>query len=167
MMDLEPDLKALIEKWGSEGALYAFLESELEHINRDCFGKRLSLPKLQVKPMWLSRGLLGERHSGAEYEPADGNKSAVIGLFSVVPLDEHSTRIALAHEMIHHWEMTREEKCQEWSYPKQVNKMIRQHFSGTTKERIWRAAHSARFISKAHEVAKSLGISVWDLLFRC
>jgi hypothetical protein len=166
-VELEPDLKVLLDKWGFEEVLYKFLESELKRINRNCFGGQLSLPRLQVKPMWLSRGLLGERRSGADYEPRNGDKPAVIGLFSIVLRDEHSARIALAHEMIHHWEMTTEEECHEWSYPKQVDEMIRQRFSNTTKEHVWRIGHSTRFIWKACEAAKSLGISVRDLLFRC
>lgn len=166
MVELEEELKALLERWESEEAVYAFLESELERINIDCFGRHLSLPQLQIKPMWLSRGLLGERRSGADYEPANGDKPAVIGLFSVVLRDEHSARIALAHEMIHHWELTTEEECHEGAYPKQVDKMIRQHFSEMTKEHVWRIGHSARFIWKACEVAKLLGIFVRDLLFK-
>jgi len=166
MMDLEPDLEALLETWGSEEAIYTFLEREIEGININCFDGRLSLPQVQVKPMWLSRGLLGERRSGADYEPANGDKPAVIGLFSVVLRDEHSARIALAHEMIHHWEMTTEEECHEGSYPKQVDKMIRQHFSEMTKEQVWRIGHSARFIWKACKGADSLDIPVRELLFR-
>lgn len=165
--DLEPEDIAFLKKWGSEEIAYAFLQYEQKRINLECFEGRLSLPKLQIKPMGLSRGLFGERRSGAEYEPANGDRPAVIGLFSVVLLDERMARIALAHEMIHHWEMTIEEQCHEWSYPNYIDKMIRERFSGTTKQHIWRAGHSARFISKAYKAAKSLGISVRDLLFRC
>jgi len=165
-MEFEPDFEALLEKWGSEEAVSSFLQHQLERINNDCFNGRLALPQLQIKPMWLSRGLFGERRSGADYEPANGDKPAVIGLFPVILLDERSARIALAHEMIHHWEMTTEDKCHEWSYPERVDKIIQQRFSNANKEHLWRARHSARFIAKAHNVANSLSIPIRELLFR-
>lgn len=166
MAELDPSEQDVLEKWGSDEAVYTFLQRELERINLKGFEGKLSLPQLQIKPMWLSRGFMGERHSAADYEPAEGDKPATIGVFSVVLLDERDARIALVHEMIHHWEMTVKEESPNCSYPMNVDEMIRQRFSDTMKEHLWRTAHSSRFISKSFEIAICLKISMRDLLFR-
>ena len=165
-MELDPLEQAVLDKWGSEEAVYVFLERELEQINAQCFHGHLSLPRLQLKPMWLAKGLLGgEPFRGGDYDRATSEKPAEIGLFPVALVDKDRARIVLAHEMIHHWEVTTEEESDDWSYPSEVDEIIRQRFSGTMRERSWRAGHSIRFISKTCEVARCLDIPVGHLLF--
>ncbi len=164
-MQFDPPEQAVLDKWGSEDTVYAFLQRELEEINVMCFGGTLTLPELQLKPMWLARGLMGERNSGADYEPAKENKPAQIGIFSVSLPEEHKTRIVLAHEMIHHWEMTSLEESSESSYPPEIDQTIKDRFPAEVRENSWRKGHSPRFISKACKVAGSLRISVRELLF--
>lgn len=166
MMELDSDIKTVLKRWGTEEAIYEFLQHTLEQVNLRCFEGQLSLPRLQIKPMWLSKGLFGERHSAADYEPASQENPAEIGIFPIALLNENVAQSALAHEIIHHWEMTTEKECYACSYPKEIDGIIKQHFSSTTRERSWCSAHSAQFISKACEVAGLLDISIKELLFR-
>jgi hypothetical protein len=69
-MDVDPEFQPILKKWGSEKGVYAFLRQQFDQINKDAFDGRLTMPDLLIKPMWLSKGLMGERNSGADYEPA-------------------------------------------------------------------------------------------------
>jgi hypothetical protein len=163
MNDTEFD--AILRKWGSETAVYKFLKEEFERANASAFQGQLTLPKLQIKPMWLSSGLMGERNSGADYEPAEQNRPAEIGIFTAFLLDEDRTRLVLVHEMIHHWEQTLATDDENEDYPASLAKEIKEGFSDPRRERSWRGVHSERFIAKAYDVAKLLSIPPRTLLY--
>jgi hypothetical protein len=107
---------------------------------------------------------MGERNSGGDYEPAEENKPAEIGVFTSYLRDEHIARRVLAHEMIHHWENTVADNEASY-YPDGIDLEISKCFSDRERERRWRSGHSKRFISKAYSVADSLGILARVLLF--
>ncbi len=163
-MEADPELQAILEKWGSEDVAYEFLRKEFERINSDGFGGCLSVPHFQIKPIWLSRGLMGERNSLADYEPAEGNRPARIGIFTAALLDDDRLRRVLAHEMIHHWEHAIADD-QNTGYPSQLDEMISDGFSDSVREDRWRRWHSPRFLSKAYSLAKLLDIVPRKLLF--
>jgi hypothetical protein len=50
-MKADPEFKPLLEKWGSEKAVYAFLRKEFDRINRAAFGGSLEMPTLKINPM--------------------------------------------------------------------------------------------------------------------
>ncbi len=159
------EFDALIEKWGSEAAVYRFLDAEFERVNVAAFQSRLSAPHFQIKPMFLAHGLMGERHSGADYEPAEIGKRAEIGIFTVIFQDEGKTSQVLAHELIHHWEHTVAAEKEPTDYPATVDAEISRGFSDPQREHHWRNGHSRRFIAKACQVAQILGLPVRKLLF--
>ena len=101
----DPDFADIIQIWGSEAALYEHLQRELvKGLGKDILGPADSLPRIQVKPAWLSRGLMGESHAAADYTPALDDTLAEIGLYPSVLRTRADTRMALVHELIHHWE---------------------------------------------------------------
>jgi len=164
-MEANAELQAILKKWGSEDAAQEFLRREFEQINSKAFEGCLSLPNFVIKPMWLSKGLMGERNSGADYEPAEANHPAEIGMFTAVLLDEGLTRLALVHEMIHHWESTIAGDNESAEYPTAMDELISKHFSESLCERRWRLTHSRRFISKTCRVGQALNFPLDKLLF--
>jgi hypothetical protein len=162
-LDLEFDL--LRNEWGSEEAVYSFLKSEFGRINVTAFEGRLSLPRFQIKPMWLSKGLMGERNSGADYEPSETARPAEIGVFTECLHDKDKTVCILAHEMVHHWEHTVADKDESTEYPPSLDREISEGLEGSFRERGWRRGHSRRFICKAYRVAEVLNLPPRTLLF--
>lgn len=162
---LEPEFAALLKLWGSEEAIYQFLDGEATRINVVCFEGELTYPAFLIKPNWLSRGLFGDRHSAADYEPVQEDRPPQIGIFTNTLLSKRIAKKAIAHEMIHHWEQTLGSADTVYRYPKEVNKLIRKEFSNPTREKVWRNAHSTLFIAKALEVAKRLGQPAEELLY--
>lgn len=75
-------------------------------------------------------------------------------------------QIALAHELIHHWEQISDDQSQEIPYPDNADDIIKSRFENhPSEESRWRAGHSQRFIAKAGEVAKLLNMPLRKLLF--
>jgi hypothetical protein len=97
-MKADPEFKPLLEKWGSEKAVHAFLKKKFDRINRAAFGGNLEMPTLQIKPM--------EQNATGNYAPAERHRPAVIGIFANVLMDEDTARRVLAHYIVHHWENT-------------------------------------------------------------
>jgi hypothetical protein len=165
-MALDEDLQALLDKWGSEGRLYGYLEEQLAELCTLVCGAGVTVPEIQVKPTWLARGLLGGRQlAGADYEPSEGDRVAIIGLYPSVLTDEAVIRRVLAHELIHHWEHLGAAGASRLSYPDDADKIVSSRFENPGRESRWRAAHSQVFIAKANSVASALDIRLRDLLF--
>jgi hypothetical protein len=162
---LDDDLRALLNKWGSEGVIYRFLDSEAKRVNRRCFGGRLILPAIQVKPEWLSRGLLGGGHAGADYEPAADGREATVGMFASTLLDQDRAKRALTHELVHHWEHTIGRARRATAYPKEIDAVIVSRFSKPERAARWRSGHSTRFIAKLWSVATLLDEPIDGFLF--
>ena len=164
-MAADPELEAVLEKWGSEDRAQECLKEEFNEINLKAFRGRLHLPRIWIKPMWLSKGLLGEQNAGGNYEPKEGNWLATISLFTAVLLEDDLRRRVLAHEMVHHWEPTIKEETESIDYPTSIDRTIAQRFSNPSGERSWRSRHSRTFIAKACCVARALGFPPEKLLF--
>ena len=156
-MKADPEFKLILEKWGSEKAVYAFLKKEFDRINRAAFGGSLEMPELQIGPM--------ELNSTGNYAPAQRYRPAVIGIYTSTLMDEDEARQVLAHYVIHHWENTLATDWDSEDYPASVDEEISNHFPTGYRERAWRSAHSKRFISKAYDVAKNLSIPAREVLF--
>jgi hypothetical protein len=138
-MELDPPEKAVLDKWGTEDAIYVFLQDELRIISKTCFDGVLSLPNLQIMPMWLSRGIMGETpNKGGHYEPPEADKAAQIVLFSSVLVEEEEAKLVLAHEMIHHWELTSSGGSDKVSYASEIDDLIKNRFPRQVDERRWR-----------------------------
>jgi hypothetical protein len=69
-MKAEPEFKLVLEKWGSEKAVYAFLKKEFDRINRAAFGGSLEMPVLQIEPTELNS--TGSRIRRAKNSPKRG-----------------------------------------------------------------------------------------------
>ena len=156
-MKADPEFKLILEKWGSEKAVDAFLKKEFDRINRAAFGGSLEMPELQIRPM--------EQNATGNYAAAERHRPAVIGIFTNVLMDEDAARRVLAHYVIHHWENTLATDWGNEDYPASVDEEISKHFSTGYRERAWRSYHSRRFIEKACDVAKALSIPAREVLF--
>jgi hypothetical protein len=157
-MNVDPEFEPILKKWGSEKAVYRFLRTEFNRINRVAFGGCLIVPTLQVKP-------LGEQNSSGEYEPAERHRPAAISIFTNVLTDEDKAQQVLCHYMIHHWENIVATDNDSEDYPAPVDEEISKEFPTGYRERSWRSFHSRRFISKACDVAKTLAIPTREILF--
>ncbi len=160
-MDQEPEFQALLDKYGSERAVYQALEEEFERVNRLAFGGLLGTPALLIYPMWLSRGLMGEHSCRGQYEPAEERRPAEIRLFTDALLSGDWPRV-LAHEMIHHWEHAAPGDAPT-AYPPEIDRAISEGLR--EREHHWRSKHSGRFIAEACRVALALGVPPRKLLF--
>lgn len=163
--DLEDDLRRIIDAWGSEQALHEFLDNEARTLTLSICGPETEVPDVQVLPSFLANGLLGggRRRSG-EYQPPSGDNVALISLFPSACENKELSRIALAHELIHHWEITASATAADLPYPQNADFLIGTLFPNPTHERRWREAHSRRFVGKAAVVAEMLDISLERML---
>ncbi len=159
------DEALILEKWGSWDALYTGLERLANELCPVICGHDAPAPRVQVKPTWLARGLLGGQHTGADYEPAEREQPAVIGLFPSVLTDDFLLRRVVAHELVHHWENLGAAGAHELPSPDGAAAIISARFRDSQRERSWRSGHSASFISKASSVAATLGVPLRELLF--
>jgi hypothetical protein len=157
-MKADSELKLVLEKWGSEKAVHAFLKKEFDRINRAAFAGILEIPELKINPN-------DERNSTGNYMASDRYRPAVIGISASVLMDEGAARRVLAHYIVHHWENTLATDWDSEDYPATVDEEISKHFSTGYRERQWRSFHSRRFVSKACEVAKVLSIPARGVLF--
>jgi hypothetical protein len=162
---MSDDEAVVLAKWGSWDALDAHLDRLVTELLPIVCGHNAPVPAVQVKPTWLARGLLGGQHSGADYEPAEEQRPAVIGLFPAVLTDEALLRVVVTHELVHHWEHLGAHGTDEPSSPDAAAAIIAAHFTDTQRERRWRAGHSSHFIAKASSVAATLGVQLRQLLF--
>lgn len=133
------------------------LENGIRPDNRVAFSGCLTVPTIHIKA--------GEPNSTGNYAPAGRHLPAVIGIFTTVLKDEEAARRVLAHYMTHHWENTSATDNDSEDYPAAVDQEISKNFPTRYRERAWRSYHSKRFIAKTCDVAKSLSIPSWELLF--
>jgi hypothetical protein len=161
-----PFEQRVLEKWKSVKHVYAFLKREFDRINVLCFEGTLPLPLFQIKPMRLSRRPLEEFQGAATYQPAREDHPPEIALFPSVLLDREETKIALAHEIVHHWEWTTEEREDSETNLSEVDAILRERFSDPSQEKRWRSRHSDRFLTKIRRIAQALQRPVEDFLFK-
>jgi len=77
-----PDLARIEAYWGSEEALYDHFDLEVCALSKVVCGENAPVARLQLKPSWLSTGLSRtEPLAGADYEPPEGARAAVINIF--------------------------------------------------------------------------------------
>lgn len=163
--EVDQELQMISRVWGSEKAVHDFLQNQFAQINSQFFRNQLAQAEFQIKPIWLSKGLMGERHSGADYEPPEGDRPACIGVFTALLSDKDRTLRVLVHEMIHHWGHTVAREAENESYPAKMDAIIKRGFPDPAREDSWRRAHSRRFISKAYRMARALKRAPKELLF--
>jgi hypothetical protein len=159
------DDEAVLADWGGEDSLYRFLEAQLAELCPIVCGTAAPPPRLQVKLSFLRKGPMGERSSGADYEPEEGEFPATIGIFPVILQNEEKLRRVLAHELIHHWEHLGSPGVELLSYPPEADAIIDARFRDGPHNTRWRSGHSKSFISKAAAVAAILEVPLADLLF--
>jgi len=160
---LTEDHRKVVGAWGSEEALHMFLETEVQRLCTLICGAGVEPPRAEVRPSFLSRGLLGGKLRGGEYEPKDGSYKATIAVFPNVCSDRGLLSTVLAHELVHHWETISEEELPP-RYPPEVDETIKEIFGSENAERSWRNSHSEKFISKGWLVTQQLGIPVHSFL---
>lgn len=165
-MGLSPIEQQVLKRWKSVRRLVRFLERELKGINRECFGDKLSLPTIQLLRMKYCRDLLSGGYVGAYYRPSHGNLPAEIGIYPLVLTDAREARIALAHEMVHHWEWQHRHTAAGYVCPAKAHYFVRRQFPEPEQKYQWRLSHSFQFLGKASEVAEKLGISLREFLFK-
>jgi hypothetical protein len=157
----------VLKRWKSMQHLFTFLHREMKRLNEAFFGGKLTLPQLQIKPMRLARRPLEDFSSSAYYAPAFEDRPAEIGLFPNVLLDPQAARIALAHEMVHHWEWTLpEDPTAPSPEPPEVKEALHHFFRNRAIEKSWRRHHSQRFLSKAWEMAQQFELPLKEFLFK-
>jgi len=157
----------VLKRWKSMQHLFTFIHREMKRLNDAFFEGKLILPQVQIKPMRLARRPLEDFSSSAYYAPAFEDRPAEIGLFPNVLLDPQEARIALAHEMVHHWEWSLpEERADSREEAPEVKEALHRFFKNKAIERSWRRHHSERFLSKAWEMAKQFKVPLREFLFK-
>lgn len=164
-LGLYPLEQAVLKHWKSLKSVHQYLHREFERANRNYFFSKLSRPQFRIRRTWLPHGLPRGEQPLAHYDPAHKDHPAKISLFPRALLKKQDARIALIHEMIHHWEATKDDGLDP-PYPSVIDRSIGQRHTDMKIEQAWRETHSARFIQKAHEIATKLGIAAEELLFK-
>lgn len=165
-MGLYPLEQKILKTWKSLKFLQEFLENEFDRINRDYFEDKLPRAKIRIKRTWLVGKHPAGKQAAAHYKRAEPNQLAEIHLLPLALLGEHEARIALTHEMIHHWEASMDKDSKDLKYPELIDESITKQFMDSKKEYQWRQKHASGFIKKACIVASALDINVEELLFR-
>jgi phosphoribosyl-AMP cyclohydrolase len=166
MQSIQKDIRFINEVWGSEDALRTFLRSEVIRLLPIVCGDNFAIPTVDLRPTLMAKGVL-PTNSGlrsGEYEPAEGDSPATIVLFPSVCADRESVSIAIAHELVHHWELSHPSSENVLEYPEEAEEVIHGAFKSAEKQRRWKAGHSAGFVTKAITVAKDLDVSLLNLL---
>lgn len=164
MTDEEIDELAM-KKWEDQDNLEKILKKDLNTINCKCFNGKLPKIEIDIAPMWVSRGLFGERVAMGEYRPQEDSYSARITIFTCALLEDNIRFMAISHEMIHHWEFSNPEAEGIETYPAEVESLVTTLFKTEYKRQHWCSAHSPRFCYKAIEVSKILNLPLTTLLF--
>jgi len=138
---------------------------ELARIRGLCFNSDLPLPQVSVKRMKFSKCLQGG-YFGADYKPPNHRRPALIGVYPILLLKKEDVIIALAHELVHHWEYMTPLPINSRQYPLEMDSLIQFRFPCSPREENWRRSHSPYFLSKSWEVAQQLGIPIRDFLFK-
>ncbi len=156
----------VLKRWKSIRRLYTFLEKEASRINRECFGGKLPMPSIRLRRMKFCRDILSDGYVGAYYGPPNSDRNAEISLFPIVLLDKKDALIALAHEMVHHWEWLQGHRRSDVVYPLEIQGIVQRQFPEPERQYDWRLAHSARYLAKATEVASILHLPIKEFLFK-
>jgi len=160
-----PYEKEVLRRWRSVQHIYTFLKREFERLNQTFFEGLLKPTAFQIHPMRLSKRPLAEHLGAAFYRPARPEDPAEIGIFPNVLLDRDETRIALAHEMVHHWEWTSPEEDR-FELPPEIEAILTENLKSPSRAEAWRRHHSPRFLHKIGEIAQGLQIPVGKFLFK-
>jgi len=132
-------------------------------------GEAAPVPVPQPRSAWTAaRGLLGEYSAGTEYRRPERERDAAIVIHQTVLAERELLPVALAHELLHHWEHllgNRAEACPE-GYPLEVEALVSRLLPDALMQRRWRERHSPRYVAKARSVCAHLGVSLEVLLFR-
>jgi len=163
-MSLQDDLALIESVWGSEGALNSYLDAEVSRLCSIVCGGDAPVPLIEVHPESLARGLIGGRTRGGEYEPAEDGREARIVVFPPVCADKSLLTIALAHELVHHWEATSTELSSLALSVPEAEETIESLFPDSKRRRSWSMGHSQRFVAKASVVAARLGLPLREFL---
>jgi hypothetical protein len=119
---------------------------------------------------WSSaRGLLGEYAGGAEYRRAERGREAAIVVHQSIIADPELLRLALAHELLHHWEHVVASDtvgAPPEGYPPEVGALVRRLLPDALRQRRWLERHSPRYVAQARTVCARLGIPLEAVLFR-
>lgn len=165
-MGLHPIEQEILKRWKSFRRLFTFLEREYRLFNRKCFHGRLPQAHFDLKRMKFSWDPVGGAFVGAVYRPPQEERLARIEFSPLVLLDKQDLRIALAHEMVHHWEWVHPESGRSNFYSIEIRDLSRQRFPQPEREYDWRLAHSSKFLAKARDVAEVLQLPIEDFLFK-
>lgn len=166
MGGFSPDEQEVLRRWKSLKHIHAFLKREFNLLNRLCFESRLSLPVFRLPPMRLSRRPLENHRGAAFYRPAHRESPAEIGIFPHLLLNREETRIALAHEMAHHWEWSLPEEKEPEAVCVEVKSLLEENLQDAFQAENFQRHHSSRFLGKIQQIARSLQIPVGKFLFK-
>lgn len=131
-------------------------------------GPGASVPVLETRSAWTAaRGLLGEYTVGTEYRPAERGRPATIVVPRAVLGEPELARVALAHELVHHWEHRLEGPGDGPSgYPPEIEALVLRFIPDRLRARRWRERHTPRFAANALAVSDRLHVPLAALLFR-
>lgn len=131
-------------------------------------GEGTPVPDLQPRSAWTAaRGLLGEYSAGTEYRRAERGRDASIVIHQTVLAEPALLTVALAHELLHHWEhllYNQTELCR-GGHPPDVEALRTRLLPDALRQRRWCERHSPRYIAKARSACAHLGVSLETLLF--
>jgi hypothetical protein len=83
--------------------------------------------------------------------------------------DPELLRVALAHELLHHWEHVVAHDAvgtPPQRYPADVEALVRRLLPDALRQRRWIERHSPRYVIQARTVCAQLGIPLEPMLFR-
>lgn len=164
-MGLDPMEQAVLKKWKSLRLLKRYLERELVLINERCFQGELSLPAIMLDRMRFSKDVWGD-YMGARYRPPGMDRPASIHLFPFFLLEKKDIQLALAHELVHHWEFETGGGFINGTSSGELDRIIKKRFPQKFQRQRWLTTHSPIFLKKSSEVAQSLGLPLTQFLFR-
>ena len=164
-MGLDPWEQAVLIKWKRLKNVHTYLRKEIKRVNHICFQNELPLPQPALRRMKFSKSLNGA-YLGADYKPPSKGEPARIGIFPFLLLKKRDVTIAIAHEMVHHWEFFNPARENPALYPNEVDYLIRLRFHQRHMEEEWREKHSNHYLEKSWEVARILRLPFEEFLFR-
>jgi hypothetical protein len=165
MPTIEEDIALINSVWGSEALAIQALQSQAQELCQQICGKHASIPEIQIRPSMMAYGtIIRSGLRSAEYEPSDDGSTPIIALFPSALDNKDLARIAIAHELIHHWENECDTADSKRAYPTEADTILASIFSSEAKMKKWRSGHSKIFIAKAAEVAKLINASLQQML---
>ncbi|MGE5692548.1 MAG: hypothetical protein ACM3YF_02080 [Candidatus Zixiibacteriota bacterium] len=169
-MSVEDDEKLIEEVWGSTENLYEFFRSEIQRLGPIICGQNVVLPQVQLEisdgdPLDIMFGR-GQSKSGRyDFDPLY-LPGGLVKVYPTAYASRDSVTIAIAHELIHHWERLKKRQLQRqgFRYPKGADRLIENIFRDSTRERRWRGSHSNNFIAKAARVSTIFNVPFREML---